>query len=320
MNPDSPATWPINLDNRTPISPFWTVAHAGLREIIFPEGMTKIPYGALELCYYITSVTLPSTLIEIDDYAFVSALLNSDSTSHLTYLNQVVIPKSVKRIGKNALQSAAFFKLDGEAINELNPEIVIDNLAFSYSYQLKNVKIDNRFTGKFLGGMFNSEPNLESLDLSSANIDIPANAITNNPKLITLKLGSGIKSIGNKAFYNNTALTTVDLTGVKVSLGEEAFSNCTSLEKVDFSVSSIKVLPKRLFANCTALKEIVLDRTIEAIEDNAFIGCPNLKTITIYVDNPNLPEAEKAAFFGENWVSRSKISRTATINFVTRPN
>ncbi|MDE6187492.1 MAG: leucine-rich repeat domain-containing protein, partial [Duncaniella sp.] len=65
---------------------------SGLKEIILPEGLTKIPEGAFVDCINLTDVTIPSTVTELGEMAFYR--------SGITRLDA----KSVTIVGANACE------------------------------------------------------------------------------------------------------------------------------------------------------------------------------------------------------------------------
>lgn len=65
--------------------------------IDIPEGITEIGLDAFEMTYYVSKVTLPSTLTKIGSYAFYYCGYNSSSSSNV--LTTLVIPSGVTSIG-----------------------------------------------------------------------------------------------------------------------------------------------------------------------------------------------------------------------------
>ncbi|MBR4290946.1 MAG: leucine-rich repeat domain-containing protein [Oscillospiraceae bacterium] len=60
---------------------------SSVREVVFSDGITHIPFGAFEHCTNLQKVHLPSSLIEIGPYAFWE-----------TALTEIIIPNGTKRI------------------------------------------------------------------------------------------------------------------------------------------------------------------------------------------------------------------------------
>ena len=86
-----------------------------IQEVVIPDGLTQIPYRALDNCYYMTSITIPKTVNTISQYAFfycsslTSVTIPDGVTSIEAYtfyscysLNNITIPEGVTFIGESA--------------------------------------------------------------------------------------------------------------------------------------------------------------------------------------------------------------------------
>lgn len=91
--------------------------------------------------------------------------------------------------------------------------------------------------------------------------------------------GFKIESIRDDCFEGCTSLKTLDFDSIGGKIGYEAFKNCKSLKEINLdAVSSIGV---SAFAGCTSLSSVKITMAEGCrIEDEAFIGCQNLKSIT----------------------------------------
>ncbi|MBR3611599.1 MAG: leucine-rich repeat domain-containing protein [Oscillospiraceae bacterium] len=77
------------LPTETEIKPLAFIGCWKLREVIIPEGVTKIGYGAFATCESLQKIVLPEGMTEIDDKAFYGC----------RNLRTVVVPKSLKHVG-----------------------------------------------------------------------------------------------------------------------------------------------------------------------------------------------------------------------------
>jgi len=104
-----------------------------------------------------------------------------------------------------------------------------------------------------------------------------------------------LKTIGNNAFYGCTSLTEINMSELipPIVIGESAFAGCTSLKSFWFFVEVINI---NTFLNCKSLTSIDL-RMVEEINEFAFKGCENLKTIQLR-DTIHLRNINESAFEG----------------------
>ena len=91
-------------------------------------------------------------------------------------------------------------------------------------------------------------------------------------------------SIGQAAFSGCTALKAVVLPAQLNYMKEGAFAGCTSLKSAELPEQLTSVYT-RTFADCTALETVTMrSRQSVALSNEAFINCPNLKTIEYSTD------------------------------------
>ena len=84
-------------------------------EIVIPDYITAIGYGAFSYSPYLTSITIPDSVTNIDIYAFLNC----------TSLTNITIPDSVTNIGGyafNGCKNLEFVEL-GQGFNANNPDL-----------------------------------------------------------------------------------------------------------------------------------------------------------------------------------------------------
>ena len=185
----------------------WWVTSVGSNtysgSVVIPEEVTneqgetrqvvEIREGAFWECPELTSVTLPSTLRRIGNYAF-------NGCSKLTTIN---IPNSVTEIGPDAFcKSGLVSAVIGNGVT------TIPETAFWGCSKLKYV------TG---GG------NLKSIGRA---------AFENCSQLTYVQLAEGLKEIGESAFHNCGQLSSITIPSTVTSIGSVAFWDCTKLSSV----------------------------------------------------------------------------------------
>lgn len=163
-----------------------------LTSLNIPYGTSRIRWGAFDGQTQLTSVTIPSTVNEIDTRAFA-----------YTGLTSVTIPSSVKSMGQFAfsyctdLVTATFE--DGAAVG---------CETFEGCTSLTSVTLPDDLSG-ICDGVFNSCTSL-------ANITIP----------------DSVTTIGNAAFENCSSLTEITISSGVTSIGRSAFNYCISLQAI----------------------------------------------------------------------------------------
>ena len=284
-----------------------------LTNVTLHEGLTSIGQRAFYNCK-LTSVTIPSTVTSIGNGAFKSNPLvsvvwlpkncsigtddsapfyntNSQITSftfgenvetvpayickHMSKLDTVVLPPSVKALGESA---------------------------FMYCSSLKSINLP--VTQKTLPAHFLEGCNsLETIELPATLTAINTDAFYGCSKLANVTLHEGITTIAQRAFYN-CKLTSVTIPGTVTSIGNGAFKgnplvsvvwlpkNCsigtdesapfynTNSQITSFTFGdSVQVVPAYLCKYMSLLDTIVLPPTVTSVGQSAFMYCSSLKSM-----------------------------------------
>ena len=283
--------------------------------------------SAFNLCYSLTSITIPNSVTSIGKNAFYGcknlATVTFEEGSQLTSigdwvfvnctsLTSVTIPDSVTSIGNNAFSGCA--SLTSVTI----PDSVtsIGNDAFSSCRSLTNVTIPDSVTS------------------------IGDYAFQNCEGLTSVTIGNGVTSIGNVAFYyckglteiivgeNNQNYKSVDgalfnkgattliaypagktdtsytIPSSVTSIGDYAFYGCGSLTSITIPNGATSI-GDWTFGDCTGLTSVTIPDSVTSIGDNAFSGCTSLTSITI----PN----------SVTTISNSAFNSCASLTSVTIP-
>jgi hypothetical protein len=159
-----------------------------------------------------------------------------------TGLERVTIPDSVTTICYGAFMGCTRLR----KVTIPSSVVTIDSDAFKDTpfleyYPSDYVILGNNILHKYTG--------------SATNVTIP----------------KGVTSIGDEAFYSLAKLKEVSIPSGVAYIGDGAFSNCTSLERVNIP-RSVKYIGQYAFERCGNL-EIVVPKTVETIEEDAFTGC-----------------------------------------------
>ena len=212
--------------------------------VVIPEGVTVIGVHAFSMYSGLTSVTIPKSVIIIGDFAFAGC----------SSLTSVTIPESVISVGHNA---------------------------FAYCYSLTSVTIQE--------GVINIGHNAFAYCNSLTSVTIPSSvflirdsAFFSCSSLINITISSGVAYIGYNAF-DNTAWLNMQPAGLvyagkvlytyKGTMTANAVINNIQADTIAIAVGA--------FFERDSLTSITIPPSVTSIGNYAFLGCDNLKTVTV---------------------------------------
>lgn len=269
-------------------------------------------------------VVIPEGVTEIAD----SMKMNTSFTKNIngneikitnkSYIEYVIFPKSLKRIGNNAFYSCSslhyvtFFDIENSLCEE------IGNSAFSSCYYLNDVELPDTISK--LGEKAFDYTSLFSLMLpKSVSVLTPFAFYNSNLKYLCLhdgleaisddalngaglrdiKLPDGVKSFGKRAFKDNKLYqfelpdcmeeipegfcegTSIDYLKIGENvkvIGKEAFKNC--LTENFYIPDTVESIGEGAFSGCTYITELEYPKLITKIPDYANSGCTKLKVVS----------------------------------------
>ena len=224
----------------------------------------------------IASYKIPDGVTAIGEHAF----------SYIKGLESIIIPESLKTIGKSAFDCCVDLK---KLTIPDNVETVGEHAFFS-CYGLKSVTI-GKGVSDIKKGTFCDCTDLTELIIPNNVISIDESAFAGCRSLRTVEIGDGVTSIGECAFYGCYGLVALTLGKRVASIEEDAFCDCHNLKSV-IMPDSVTSIGDEAF-NETALCSVLLPASIRIVGSRAF-DCP----VTV--------DAENACFTSVDGVLYSK--------------
>ena len=245
-----------------------------LKSITLPNTIIRIEQSAFGNTE-ITSIDLPSSLQDIRVFAFQNSMLTS-----------IFIPKSVTEIGDEYTNS-----IDG------NPFVRCP--LTSITVEAGNPRYETADGGKIL-----YDKKCHGIVTAIGNAVIPdgtniigGESFGNNSDIMSIIVPESVTTIGRHAFGGCNNLESVTMPESLERLESGAFFGCSKLTNIVLP-TGIKCLYNDLFYG-TGLTEITIPKNVTEINDRAFGNCENLATVTSMIKEPF--DINKNVFSKEEW-------------------
>ena len=252
-------------------------------------GLPVTAIQSFENYYSLASITIPSSITSIGDYAF----------SGCSGLTSVTIPSSVKSIGNGAFQYCSGLT----SVTIPSSVTSIGNGAFQYCSGLTSVTIPSSVTSIGRSAFYGCSsltsvtiPFVGSSLIGSSNTNFGyifgatsySNQNSSIPSSLKTVIVTGGSSIGVSAFYGCSGLTSVTIPSSVTSIGNGAFQYCSGLSSitVDSGNTAYRSEGNCLIRNANnmliaGLKNSIIPYSVASIGDYAFSGCSGLSSVTI---------------------------------------
>ena len=245
-----------------------------VKELVIPEGPTKISSSAFINCETLVSIEIPNTVTEIGQRTFngctnlktikigrgVTEIWDSDCPSlEKIYVNDIEQWLKINFMNINLLKYANALIVDGNIVTDI---IVPQSIT----------KInDNAFYGYKA---------LNSIELHNGITAIGYAAFSNCSSLRSIVIPDSVKKIGKCAFRDCYSLSNIIINGDVTSIADDTFNSCTSLISITIP-NSVTSIGNSAFNGCSSLINITIPDNVNSIGSYAFNGCSSLVSVTI---------------------------------------
>ena len=270
-----------------------------IETLVIPEGRTSLTANAFENCTALKTVSFPSTLTMIGNYAFNGCTLWEDElvlptgvTSIGSYAFQncallkgvLVIPEGVTTISSYAFYGCsgltgltlhdAITKVDTYAFygcTSITGAIAIPRTAMVNSYAFTNVAPTKVTAVALLGGMLGT--NLEEIVVPEGTTSVSASAFSGCNKAERVFLPASVTSVGTDAF-KNVAPTTLQAPFLPSGMSKSSVVTLALPQGMTEVIDSA-------FAYCTSVDAVVIPEGVTKIGKSSFYGCESMKTLKL---------------------------------------
>lgn len=271
--------------------PFQT-SSSKIKTFTFGSSVQIIPKLLCKGLTGLTSISLPTSVTEIRDYAFQGC----------TGLTSVSIPNSVRTLGGNSFNGCT-----GITSLSLGSSLIqINGNAFMGCTGLTSITIPTSIT-YMAETAFNECTNLTSVTWNAISCADFTSApfASSSSKINTFTFGSSVKKIPAYLCQGMTGVTSLTIPASVTSVGASAFDGCANLTDVTWNAISctnfssapfassrskintftfgnqVQTIPNYLCYGLTRLTSVSLPNTVTSIGAFAFNGCTGLTSVTI---------------------------------------
>lgn len=254
----------------------YPIGKTDVSEFTVPDGVKDIGSNVFELSS-LTKVNLPDGLESIGEYAFENA--------NITEIN---LPDSLKSIGKGAFDSC-------DALTEITiPKNVtsIEERAFCFCKNMTSAIILANVTS-IENGVFEFCEKLTSVTLPDSITSIKYSAFLCCEELKTINMPANLTSIEDAAFSGCDCFESFEIPKTVTDIEENPFDNCQNLKNLSVETGNTAFIAEEgvlytkdksvliCFPAGKADEEFSVPAGVSKIENDAFYGCENLKSVSV---------------------------------------
>ena len=259
-------------------------ANCRLSTIKLNEGITVLGKFSLASNKLSNGITLPKSLVRIEDFALKDAT-NNNWAGTLTIPND-----NLEYIGKGAIANTNYNYLVlpfvGSGYNATGEESLFGWIYRGTDSTVPNITIDQYYSasGHVEDRMYYSVKTITIKPKEGKTIKLGYGAFMNVKCVNTITCPAIGKTANDYVCYNCSALSTINnMLDNTLIFGSYSFYGCkalTSFVSTNIEDTSRLQFKQYSFAECTGLTSLEFNRDIWSFEEHAFDGCTNLTTIT----------------------------------------
>lgn len=221
-------------------------------DLVIPADVETIGRGAFAYCESLKSITIPSTVKVIEDYAFFYCpnvtnfeisdgveSIGTETFCYLSGLNEIKLPKSITYIGEKAFsneKNLTTFVVDPQNTSYTSDDGVLYNYdktsLICYPMKKTGTTYTIPNTVKILEyNSFQSNNNLRSMVIPSNVETIETDAFSYCTKLTELIIEDGVKTLGLRSFFDTSIKNVIIPKSVEKIYGYALSTNYKTLSK-----------------------------------------------------------------------------------------
>lgn len=235
------------------------------------SALMNIPSGVRRIYNHISinmpnlrKIIIPNTVIE---------LCKSALSYNTSEVEEIVIPKSLTKIGANAFGQSKWIK------KQNGSSIIINNVLYKYETKEADVVIPEGIVS-IAGEVFKDNAFINTISFPETLKEIGEEAFAGCENLTTINIPEGVEHLGKACFFNCKKLSQANLPDTLVEIGRSAFNSCTALTEITIG-KNVEVIGEKAFLNCGMLRSVILGNKVKRILSEAFKGCHSLSSIIL---------------------------------------
>lgn len=234
-------------------------------DVVIPDGVRDLNCAFAEN-KIITSVTIPDSVTEFEEYAFGGC----------SALRSVYLPSTFKTIGKSAFYECS--SLTSIALPDSLETIGVGAFIGCESLKKLNIPKGTKNIGRraFWNTAWLADQQTKNPLVIVNNILVDGSNFTGKDLVIP----NSVREISGMAFFQNSYIETVVMPDSVRKVEYWVFLDCKELKSVKLS-ANLETVNHSMFEDCSNLSEIELPDGVKEIGYEAFSGCTSLKTLLI---------------------------------------
>ena len=279
-----------------------------LKSIVIPNTVIENGRRMLYGCDNLEEVTLPfvgSKQGSGESLTYIFGEIPS-ALSKLTITNETKIPErafynyvdlteiklndDIISIGEDAFYNCGYSNVEENWEDEF---LYIGNYLIDVKSTVASCNVKDGTT-VMADRLFENCTDLLRVVLPDSMINIPQYAFCGCNNLLKLTLTNNISFIGDFAFKGCSNLTKINIPSKVTQIGDSAFKGCSNLQGVyitnmeswckiefDIALSNPLYYAHKLYLNDILIETVTIPKSITEINEYAFYGCSNLKSVFI---------------------------------------